>query len=170
MIAQTSAPQVEPGSHRNKMDQCPECLWWSTDISKHNCPIVSPSPDSEGVEDVPAVAWMHSGHIDSYRSGDSAGMAWASPVKSDFYDLPLYATPQASAGERGWQSIETAPKDGTWILIWEIAGINTKYSPADVAHYYLGEWYNSDKQRLYGASHWQPLPAPPATLEPGRGK
>lgn len=60
-----------------------------------------------------------------------------------------------------WKLIETAPKDGTWVLIWETAGTNTKYSPADVAHYHLGDWYNADKQRLYGASHWMPLPAPP---------
>lgn len=73
-----------------------------------------------------------------------------------------------------WQPIETAPRDGTWILL---------FSPADDYHpnrMYVATWgainYNWEPQwtfgpegnehafrtGVYGATHWQPLPPPPA--------
>lgn len=61
-----------------------------------------------------------------------------------------------------WQPIETAPKDGTWVLIHEAHGINTKFSAIDVGRYHLGEWQNSDKTRLANATEWMPLPARPS--------
>jgi Protein of unknown function (DUF551) len=66
-----------------------------------------------------------------------------------------------------WQPIDTAPKDGTWVLVWE-TGINTKYSPCEVARWYeegsLFEagWRNSVKKLIY-ATRWMPLPAAPNT-------
>ena len=65
-----------------------------------------------------------------------------------------------------WQPIETAPKDGPWILVWD--GVNTKWSPCEVAQWRtVGRqsfdkpgWYDGDI-RLIAASHWQPLPLPP---------
>jgi hypothetical protein len=62
-----------------------------------------------------------------------------------------------------WQPIETAPKDGTWVLVWENTGVNTKFSCADVARYNLGEWQNGEKCRVHHASHWMPLPTPPVS-------
>jgi hypothetical protein len=54
-----------------------------------------------------------------------------------------------------WQPIETAPKDGIWVLL---------YSPPggfSVARYwpsfgFRGGFWDGD------ATHWMPLPAPPA--------
>ena len=63
-----------------------------------------------------------------------------------------------------WQPIETAPKDGTKILIWGRGG-------ARVVRWSLGP-YNRKTRRydedwadggMFGfePTHWQPLPAPP---------
>lgn len=35
------------------------------------------------------VAWMHSEHVEAYRTGKRDGMAWASPDKTEFYDVAL---------------------------------------------------------------------------------
>lgn len=60
-----------------------------------------------------------------------------------------------------WEPIETAPKDGTWVLLrwrWTLDG----GLPAIV-----GRWHNGwrdDDGRSYSDSnftYWMPLPAPP---------
>lgn len=68
-----------------------------------------------------------------------------------------------------WRPIETAPKDGTYILIWHL-GIGSAV---------VGSWRKSnrnmtdsrekwrpycsgyDDQELLAALHWMPLPEPP---------
>jgi len=66
--------------------------------------------------------------------------------------------------EREWQSIETAPKDGTTVLLyapgWE--------SPRTGWTYGKDDWqecpFHHDPARTdYRPTHWQPLPAPPVT-------
>lgn len=55
----------------------------------------------------------------------------------------------AAQGEDGWRTMESAPRDGnTRVLIYsEIFGILA--------------WSISDEDMPDGATHWQPLPAPP---------
>lgn len=60
-----------------------------------------------------------------------------------------------------WRPIETAPKDGTWVLVWE-QYINTKYHPAEVARFLSDRWVNSASRRIANASHWMPIPALPS--------
>lgn len=61
-----------------------------------------------------------------------------------------------------WQPIETAPKDGSYVLVWAESG-------HEFARWFrAGEcWIRAeDMQNLWGEdapTHWMPLPAPPST-------
>lgn len=64
-----------------------------------------------------------------------------------------------------WQPIETAPKDGTWILIASLANMDIGHWDD---HWIDGAWlrfqtaeYDNDGAEIRGPTHWQPLPAPP---------
>jgi hypothetical protein len=73
-----------------------------------------------------------------------------------------------------WQPIETAPKDGTWILAYE----PSKWPPqCHVVRWGLPEYWgqagdetwvtvalgpNPDTYEADDATHWMPLPDPPA--------
>ena len=64
-----------------------------------------------------------------------------------------------------WQPIETAPKDGTWILVI-IAGEHPDgypYIPA-CAQWRDGGWFetnDTEPAEDWPLTHWMPLPAPP---------
>lgn len=77
-----------------------------------------------------------------------------------------------------WQSIETAPKDGTRILgwgkgmvVWEIAwrGVRPPGFPADR---WSDEWIGwtrvsfQDGPGCIKPTHWLPLPPPPKEVKP----
>ena len=78
-----------------------------------------------------------------------------------------------------WQPIETAPKDGTWILVFE----HDEYSPSiHVVRWGQPEWGggdltwvtmalgpNPDTYDPHPVTHWMPLPDPPTTLPPHQG-
>lgn len=71
--------------------------------------------------------------------------------------VPLFAAPPAPAG---WMPIETAPKDGTWILVH--TGEYTH--PITVWWFkYNGRacWRAHDLEPIDDVSHWMPLPAAP---------
>ena len=70
-----------------------------------------------------------------------------------------------------WQPIETAPRDGQWILVYEYC----KYEPSiHVVRWGVPQWSGGDKTWVTmaigpnpdtydadNASHWIPLPKPP---------
>ena len=65
-----------------------------------------------------------------------------------------------------WQPIETAPKDGTWILGWRKRKaledqIETWQYTADTSSHWF--WANSADTNDYDEepTHWMPLPKPP---------
>lgn len=84
------------------------------------------------------------------------------------------AAPQP-AGAAGWQSIETAPKDGSYLLLWE------QYSDAPFVGYWSGGSWSVSHEHVDaeggwdGANvvdalsmpitHWMPLPAAPGPAD-----
>ena len=73
-----------------------------------------------------------------------------------------------------WQPIETAPKDGTWFDAW-ITARYEKYRVADAFWCKHNSCFMHGELDRYGpyptdwehgkATHWMPIPAPPAEKE-----
>ena len=70
----------------------------------------------------------------------------------------------------GWQPIESAPKDGTFVLLWDecVAPVPTVDRSGFVrtgrfTHPLTGGtgWGCVERRRV---THWQPLPAPPSAI------
>jgi hypothetical protein len=77
----------------------------------------------------------------------------------------LKAALQSSAKKQGWQPIETAPRDGTEILVsWHgwpsLEGDNS----IEIAIFKEGVWWSNDAV-VSTPSHWMPLPPPPPKEE-----
>lgn len=78
-----------------------------------------------------------------------------------------------------WQPIETAPKDGTDVLLFRLGMCGNPLPPMVAGWFHNGEdggWCSEDfiDEWLRGTfTHWMPLPAPPARAlieqEVGRG-
>jgi hypothetical protein len=48
-------------------------------------------------QDAKPVAWMNSVHIEAYQSGQRGGVAWTSPMESEFYNVAVYAAPPSDS-------------------------------------------------------------------------
>lgn len=75
-----------------------------------------------------------------------------------------------------WQSIETAPKDGTRVDLWIAPpGLSTGAGREPDCWWSAGKWWKYDeafgddqcRSQIWNATHWQPLPAPPAERSGG---
>lgn len=97
------------------------------------------------------------GHYETYSAVTSSN----SPA-----DVP-------SEGRGEWMPIETAPKDGTRILIWNQAMHGTP--TAEVAYYSeplpvdMKRWWKNRNKLFLDVTHWQPLPPPPMLPTEGSG-
>jgi hypothetical protein len=69
------------------------------------------------------------------------------------------AAPEApEAPSDAWQPIETAPRDGTRVLLAR-AGIEAQHT----AFWSEGVWRCGNQQYFNKPTHWRPLPPPPQT-------
>lgn len=72
-----------------------------------------------------------------------------------------------------WQTIETAPKDGTRILLYPRVNQRTGECTITVARWWQparagkGFWIHDGTCTLKHPTHWQPLPAPPSDTDRG---
>lgn len=89
-------------------------------------------------------------------------------------DAILTALSSAGIDCEGWRTIESAPKDGTWVLIYdpsfegEMAVSIGSYMTADErdkkGRFKCGEWCLFEWDGLPShatPTHWRPLPLPP---------
>ncbi len=64
-----------------------------------------------------------------------------------------------------WQPIETSPKDGTDVLVYEpgyvVAILHWHTVKTKTAASYPGYWTDGDGLNWYKPTHWMPLPEPP---------
>lgn len=63
------------------------------------------------------------------------------------------------AWARDWQPIDTAPRLGARVLVWD------RISGVLAAQYLMGAWYAHEIRQEVVPTHWQPLPAPPSEGE-----
>lgn len=88
-----------------------------------------------------------------WRDANNVDDAWSMAVSAVLAELE-----RQGADLEGWRPIETAPKNGTFVLL-SASGL-----PA-IARWFETGWY-SGALRMPSVTHWRPLPAPPA--EEGR--
>ena len=77
----------------------------------------------------------------------------------------------------GWQSMDTAPKDGTPVILWTV-WVGDEISPDPFSEVQIGYWDHGNDlpeshefsrrpewvvQRIGDPTHWMPLPAPPSS-------
>jgi hypothetical protein len=101
-----------------------------------------------------------------YEASRGTGLGWfdAERPNEAVIDgrVDLVALAVALAGRKEWQPIDTAPKDGRRVLVW-----NPNWSAAIAA-----QWYGEDWRIVYTLqpfnhqpTHWRALPAPPSSME-----
>lgn len=88
----------------------------------------------------------------------------------------LLAAAAARPAQDGWQPIETAPKDGTPVLLWieffcASGGPMEGVRPMMATCWNHGDgWYGGPSQVPgFSPTHWRPLPAPPQQSEDDEG-
>jgi len=117
-------------------------------------------------------------HAQRFRNVQGLGeLAYAHQLLADAYeDL-------ADARESRWQPIETAPKDGTQILLWNGAHRFLAYWDKDFSSSWdeereisipvgawtdgtVASWGYEENNQIKEPTHWMPLPEPPSEEVP----
>jgi hypothetical protein len=73
------------------------------------------------------------------------------------------STGTSSPPERseGWQPIDSAPKDGRFVLLFSACRAPRFAQNVGKWRDTHGEWYSLDMHVVIDPTHWMPLPAPP---------
>ncbi|MFX4084524.1 hypothetical protein ACKU27_05400 [Sphingobium yanoikuyae] len=74
------------------------------------------------------------------------------------------------AAERGWQPIETAPRDGTWFwAFWPVHTVEDQQQATSWQPWHAADWprfcNSADSIDWCQPTHWRPLPDAPAIRE-----
>jgi len=135
--------------------------------------------------DVPAVesepvAWLDDGtcRAGSDRTAhrvitDEQKRDMPSAISASF-NTPLFTHPPRSLSNEGWMPIETAPRDGSAILLGHEGAAFDGWWEADGRETDTGEpgWIdglmnNIEEYTTLHPTHWQPLPTPPLSTRKG---
>ena len=110
------------------------------------------------------VAWLVQ-YDDETRSGSFVTMSLDDTelyYAEDKEIVPLYTTPTIP---EGWMPIETAPKDGTPVDLWRDERLpnmrRVELNPFNVFYEPVISGYTCVRD----ATHWMPLPSPPAAVK-----
>ncbi|MCP4108368.1 MAG: DUF551 domain-containing protein [Desulfobacteraceae bacterium] len=94
------------------------------------------------------------------RIKDTANRADRGAYNSNVHIANLFLEAADALEAQQWQPIETAPKDGTWVLLY------IKTSGAHRGNFQNNKWLNeSFFNRKEAPTHWQPLSHPPVKGE-----
>jgi hypothetical protein len=100
-------------------------------------------------------------HCDKCRNPidqpDSNGIVLSIKDNSGVYHNECWGLP-SRATEGAWRSIETAPRDGTTVILGNANG-----NIVLARNWGGASWMTTYGNRAPICTHWQPLPAPPAT-------
>jgi hypothetical protein len=102
---------------------------------------------------------------------ETVGQRWHGTQLEDACDECAGAIRAMELPPTGWQPIETAPQDGTRILLWRAGHVICGRFDPDRRAAKPRPYWTHDAEFLLGKldaratapTHWQPLPAPPET-------
>ena len=88
------------------------------------------------------------------QAGNSGHPGWHIGKSEGFKEAAdLARDHEAAKREGGWREISSAPRNGTWVLLYELGhGICLGFADGE-------PWKADDK--LCDPTHWRPLPEPP---------
>ena len=77
------------------------------------------------------------------------------------------STADLRVDDRGgsWHPIETAPKDGSKLMLWcvDLVGGNGRVATGSWHDTFNGSWWDWGMEYTLNPTHWMPLPSPPET-------
>jgi hypothetical protein len=75
----------------------------------------------------------------------------------------LAALREQEEARQGWQPIDTAPKDGSMVLLYRETAYTARWLHSEV----MGPvWATPDGHVVFRATYWMPIPDAPTTLTP----
>jgi hypothetical protein len=105
------------------------------------------------------------GYVFSGHGLDYIGCVISGTPNNDY--VPVYASPVAPQAEPAWQPIESAPKDGTVILLLRGKEVIAGTFHAELGKFpwlileEYGDGTNGLQEGVHGPTHWMALPSPP---------
>jgi len=110
---------------------------------------IMPDENAEIKAAAPKEIWLQ------LEYGDEGTHTWCDHSTGWEPEVKYTRTDTIPARVPEWQPIETAPKDGTWILV-----ISDSYSGPVTAYWEKDGWF-SEYAECNGVRFWMPLPAAP---------
>jgi hypothetical protein len=147
------------------MSEKPQTCWCEgVSGQNHQCPVHRQDALRARVEALTE-------EVNKWRDAANAATDQLGRISQEY--LNVSARVEALEAERGWQPIETAPKDGSAVWLWNgyrrCIGWYSEYAD------HSGGWHRQSligeplgKRDIDPETHWMPLPPAPSALTPER--